>query len=128
MYAPHNGIVTDYVSGEPRDGNLVKAARRLELEFVEKMGVYTRVPRAQSLASGKGKIVKGRWIDVNRGSSEVPEYRSQYVGKEFNRGQVATSDRVAQALGEHLRHGQGSRDAPHAVRREAGILPRTSHA
>ena len=49
---------TDDVSGEPLKGEMVMAARKLELEFFEKMGVYTRVCRAQALASGKGKIIR----------------------------------------------------------------------
>jgi hypothetical protein len=71
------------------------AARKLEPGFFEKMGVYTRVTRAEAQASGKGKIVQGRWIDVNKGSSEIPDYRSRYVGKELNRGQAGTSDLYA---------------------------------
>ena len=67
------------MSGEPLNVEIVKAARKLELEFFERMGVYTRVHRTQALASGKGKIVQGRWIDVNKGSSESPDYRSRYV-------------------------------------------------
>ena len=58
MYAPHNGIVTGDVSGKPLSGEMVKAARRLELEFFEKMGAYTRGPRAQALASRKSKRVQ----------------------------------------------------------------------
>ena len=95
MYALHNGVGTDYVSGEPLKGEMVMAAWKLELELFEKMGVYTRVTRARALASGNGKVIQGRWIDVNKGSSETPDYRSRYVGKEFNRGQVATPDLFA---------------------------------
>ena len=31
----------------------------------------------------------------NKGSCEIPDYRSRYVGKEFNRGHAATSDLYA---------------------------------
>ena len=85
----------DDVSGDPPKGEMVLAARKLELEFFEKMGVYTRVTRAQALASGKGKVIQGRWIDVSKASSETPDYRSRYVGKEFNKGQAATADLYA---------------------------------
>ena len=95
MYALHRVVGTDDVSGEPLKGEMVMAARALELEFFEKMGVYTCLTRAQTLASGKGKVIQGRWIDVNKGSSETPDYRSRYVGKEFNRGQAASSDLYA---------------------------------
>ena len=26
------------------------------------------------MASGEGKVIQGGWIDVNKGSSEVPQY------------------------------------------------------
>ena len=32
---------------------------------------------------------------MNKGSSEIPDYRSRYVGKESDRGQAATSDLYA---------------------------------
>ena len=34
---------------------------------------------------------------MNKGSSEIPDYRSRYVGKEFKRGQAGTSDLYAAA-------------------------------
>ena len=36
--------------------------------------------------SGKGKLIKGRWLDVNKGDSGSPDIRSRYVGKEFATG------------------------------------------
>ena len=37
------------------------------------------------VAKSKGwKIIKSRWIDVNKGDDTNPVYRSQMVGKEFN--------------------------------------------
>ena len=58
MNALHNGIGTDNVSGEPLSSEMVKAARRLELEFFEKVSVCTRVPRAQALAEAEGNTSK----------------------------------------------------------------------
>ena len=40
MNALRRGVGTDGVSGEPLKGEMVMAARKLELEFFEKMGVY----------------------------------------------------------------------------------------
>ena len=65
------------------------------MEFFEKMGVYTRVTRVAAKTSGVGKIIQGRWIYVNKGDSTSPDYRSRYVGKEFNHGQAASSDLYA---------------------------------
>ena len=44
------------------------------------MGVYSRVPRS----AVKGKVIKTRWIDVNKGDSAETNYRSRFVGNEFN--------------------------------------------
>ena len=79
-------VAYDDVSGEELCLAGVRAARALEMKYFEKMKVYTRVPRAQAQKSGKGKIIKGRWLDVNKGDSEQPDYRSRFVGKEFNTG------------------------------------------
>ena len=76
----------DDVSGEVLDEAGVRAARALEMEFFLKMGVYTYATREEAARSGKGKIIKGRWIDVNKGDSVNPDYRSRFVGKEFNTG------------------------------------------
>ena len=60
----------------------VKKARALEMEYVEQMGVYERVPRAHQWATG-GKIVSTKWLDVKKGDSVSRDYRSQLVGREF---------------------------------------------
>ena len=51
------------------------------------MRVYDKIPRA--LAARKGwKIIKTRWIDINKGDDDNPNYRSRLVGKEFNTGPI----------------------------------------
>ena len=71
------------VSGSALDPTSVKAARALELEYFHIMKVYTKVPR--SVARGK-KIIKTRWIDINKGDEANPNMRSRLVGKEFADG------------------------------------------
>jgi len=68
------------------DMNMVKAARALEMDFFERMGVYTRVPKAAAFTGGVGKPIKGRWIGVNKGDSAEPDYRSRFVGKDSATG------------------------------------------
>ena len=80
----------DDVSGEVLDEAGVRAARALEMEFFHKMGVYEYVTREEAVRSGTGKIIKGRWLDVNKGDSINPDYRSRFVGKEFNTGVDST--------------------------------------
>ena len=76
----------DDVSGGALDEAGVRAARKLEMDYFLKMGVYEYVSREEATRSGKGKIIKGRWIDINKGDSKNPDYRSRFVGKEFNTG------------------------------------------
>ena len=61
---------------------LVKAARQVEMGYFKKLGVYeyaTRSEQEQCL----GKNIGVGWVDVNKGDSEEPEYRSRLVGREF---------------------------------------------
>ena len=52
------------------------------MQFFEDMQVHDRVDRAEMQRRG-GKIIKTRWIDVNKGDSQCPNYRSCLVGKEY---------------------------------------------
>ena len=76
----------DDVSGTVLDEKMVREARRVELEHFERMGVYTRVTMAEAKKSGMGKFIQGRWLDINKGDKDRPDYRSRFVGKEFNTG------------------------------------------
>ena len=76
----------DDVSGAVLDEKMAREARRVEMEFFERMGVYTRVTMDDARKSGVGKFIQGRWIDINKGDTERPDYRSRFVGKEFNTG------------------------------------------
>ena len=63
--------------------DLVKKAMMEDIEYVRKMGVYPKVPKSE--AAGK-KIIKLRWIDVNKMDAQNPLIRSRVVAKEFNDG------------------------------------------
>ena len=75
-------MAQDNVSGVELDPELMKEARKLEMKFFKEMRVYTRVPRATHRMKG-GQIIGVRWVDVNKGDSEKPDYRSRLVGQEF---------------------------------------------
>ena len=57
------------------------AARRLEIEFFGKLGVYRKVHK--SAAKGH-KVISTRWVDTNKGEEKTPDYRSRLVGREIN--------------------------------------------
>ena len=73
----------DDTTGAELDPILVKKARELEMEYFRSMGVYEKVHRSEAIGA---KIIRTRWIDVNKGDSLTPEYRRRLVGKEFNDG------------------------------------------
>jgi hypothetical protein len=76
----------DDVSGAPLIVGLVRAARKLEMKFFEKMGVFAEVLHRSEVKKRGEKTIRGRWIDTNKGDSACPDYRSRFVGKEFNVG------------------------------------------
>ena len=59
------------------------AAMRLEIEYFRKMKVYTKVHRREAYGVTGKPPIKVRWVDVNKGSKEVPEIRSRLVAKEI---------------------------------------------
>ena len=61
----------DDVSGAYLDPALVAEARKLEMKCFDDMKVYDRVPRPEMLKR-QGKIIKTRWIDVNKGDAQSP--------------------------------------------------------
>ena len=75
----------DDASGQELDPTMVAAARATELQYVQDKNVWTRMPRAEALRRGL-KIVGTKWIDINKGDSHSPVYRSRFVAKEYNTG------------------------------------------
>ena len=58
--------------------------RREEIEYVHKMKFYDTVPSSEAYQqTGKGPT-SVRWIDINKGDSECPNYRSMLVAREIN--------------------------------------------
>ena len=79
-------IALDDVSGQRLDPGLMIKARREEIEYFKSMGVYEKVDVAEAWAeTGKAPIAV-RWVDINKGDSQKPNYRSRLVAKEFNTG------------------------------------------
>ena len=70
----------DMNGGEELDKEKVIAARRLEMQFFKKMGVYSKVHKSEVKKSKEGKIITTRWIDTDKGQGA---YRSRMVGREI---------------------------------------------
>ena len=75
---------TDDVKGGWLDYDGVVKARDEEMMYVKKHQVYKRVPLKMCYEeTGKGPIDTG-WVDTNKGTTEEPNLRSRWVGKECN--------------------------------------------
>ena len=72
----------DITNGEP-DPALVRKARKEEMVYFREMGVYGKVPLAECRAKTGKNPPAVRWVDVNKGDKEKPNYRSRLVAKEF---------------------------------------------
>ena len=70
----------DDVSNAELLPHLVKEARKVEMEYFEKLKVYDRVHRSHQVQTG-GKIIGVRWVDVNKGDATDTNYRSRLVGR-----------------------------------------------
>ena len=79
------GKITCYddTSADILGPELVREARALEVEYLTRIKVYDVISRTEMKKSGRGKLIKGRWLDVNKGDSAAPDIRGRYVGKEF---------------------------------------------
>ncbi len=60
-------------------------ARLEELAWMRQKGVYKKISRKEAKRRGM-KIIKSRWVGINKGDDENENYRRTVVGKEFNDG------------------------------------------
>ena len=68
----------DDVHGGELDRAMAIKARRVEIDYFKRMGVYTKVKRR-----GGMKIISTKWIDTNKGDLTDPNYRARLVGREI---------------------------------------------
>ena len=78
-------IAWDDLTGMKLDAWKVTEARGKEIGYIKDKGVWSKIPRHMAVAKG-WKIVRTRWIDINKGDDRHPLYRHRLVGKEFNTG------------------------------------------
>ena len=72
------------MSGASLDLREVKRARKEEIDYIHKMSLYSKVPIQEAYEyTGKAPI-SVRWIDINKGDSKSPNYRSRLVAREIN--------------------------------------------
>ena len=89
-YHPHEdeGIekkdaVYDEITGMMLDDERVKAARNLELEFIDKKPLYEMRPTEEAVRVTGKPPISTRWVDINKGDVDNPDYRSRWVARQF---------------------------------------------
>ena len=75
----------DSVTGQPLDAALVRAARKKELQYFEDKRVWTRRPREEAFQRTGKRPITVKWIDVNKGDDDSPNYRSRLVAREIRK-------------------------------------------
>ena len=75
----------DDVTGKAFDPKAVRQARLKEMKHVKEKEVWQPISREEARRRG-WKVVKTRWIDINKGDEDTPNYQSRLVAKEFNVG------------------------------------------
>lgn len=74
----------DDVSGAQLNPKAARAARNEEIEYIHKMKLYSKVPTSLCYQRTQKAPISIRWIDVNKGDTERPNYRSRLVAREIN--------------------------------------------
>ena len=62
---------------------MVRKARTEEMQYFRDMRVYEKVPIEECISATGRKPIAVRWVDINKGDSTQPNYRSRLVAKEF---------------------------------------------
>ena len=73
----------DDVTVAALDPKEVQRARLKEIEYIHRKGVYQRKLRQDALKKGI-KILRTRWVDVNKGDSINTNHQSRFVEMELN--------------------------------------------
>ncbi len=83
--ATQQEVFRDDLTGQPLVPELVRAARRRELEYFAAKGVWAKRSRDEAFRiTGKAPI-SVRWVDVDKGDDDSPNYRSRLVAREIRR-------------------------------------------
>ena len=77
-------IAWNDVSGAELDPKATRAARAEEMDCVRKMNLYTKVPITKCLGKTGKQPISVRWIDINKGDTNNPHYRSRLVAREID--------------------------------------------
>ena len=76
-------IAFDDQSGEPLRPDMVRRARREEIEYFKERKVYEKVTIDECWRTTGAGPIGVKWVDINKGDTKCPNYRSRLVAMEF---------------------------------------------
>ena len=71
------------MTGQYLRDDLVMAARAKELEFFKSKGVWTKKLKAEARTMTGKPPISVRWVDINKGDDDAPNYRSRLVARQM---------------------------------------------
>ena len=79
----YSGAYRDDLTKQVLRDDLVREARKKELDYFCSKGVWVKRPKSEARArTGRGPI-SVRWVDVNKGDDMNPRYRSRLVARQM---------------------------------------------
>ena len=79
----YTGRFRDDLTGQVLRDELVLEARAKELSFFCSKSVWLKEPKAQARAKSGRPPISVRWVDVNKGDDQSPNYRSRLVARQI---------------------------------------------
>ena len=79
----HGKVYRDALTGQPLVPELVEQARRRELEYFISKRVWKKRPVAEARERTGKPPITVKWVDVNKGDEDSPNYRSRLVAREI---------------------------------------------
>ncbi len=86
MYGPaqgYSGQFKDDLTGQVLRDDLVRAARHKELQYFNQKGVWKKVSKQIARSRSGRSPISVRWVDVNKGDEQNPNYRSRLVARQL---------------------------------------------
>ena len=74
--------VYDTITGDPLPPDLVRGARREEIDFMREWQVGELRDVAEAVSATGAQPLWGKWVDRNKGDAAKPNLRSRYVACE----------------------------------------------
>ena len=78
-----SGKYRDDITKQPLRDELVHAARKTELEYFRSKSVWVKRPRQEAFDKTHRAPITVRWVEVNKGDDENPNYRSRLVARQL---------------------------------------------